>query len=325
MKKTYSHITSKERDWIGQMRALNRSIRHIAHFLDRSPSSISREVRRNQGEMFGVKGYYPNIACRSATKRKTEAHMIGRIRDKFILSYVKARLHDRWSPELIAGRLPQEHPGYKISHETIYQWIYAEAKEFIPYLARRKRIRRKKLLRNPQRHHIPSRVGIEERPKHIEDRQEVGHWEVDTVGVDQYLPTLQIMTERKTRYTKIRKIDKASAILSREAIVKCFLNMPRHLIKTLTYDNGSENCHHHYVNIRLGSRSYFCRPYHSWERGTVENTIGLIRRIYPKTTRFDKITDRQVKRLQQWLNGRPKKCLGFKTPYEVFSKERCCT
>ena len=136
---------------------------------------------------------------------------------------------------------------------------------------------------------------------------------------------LQVLTERKTRYTKIQKLERKNANHSKQAIVKSFWNTPGHLIKSFTYDNGAENCGHQFVNYKLKTKSYFCRPYHSWERGSVENVIGLIRRIYPKKTQFDKITVYQVEALQYWLNHRPKKCLGFKTPYEIYQQERCCT
>lgn len=326
MKRQYKQITDEERDWIGKMKFQGKSIRDIARFLARSPSSISREIQRNQGQMSGVNGYFPNVAHRLVVKRRSDTHKRERLKDKSVMGYVQEKLRNRWSPELIAGRLPIDLPGAKISHEAIYQWIYAEAKEYIPFLARRRASRRARgYSRKPKKHRIPCRVGIEDRPKHIEKRSEVGHWEVDTVGVDQYRPTLQVLTERKTRYTKIKKLKRNNADHSKRAIVKSFWNTPSYFIKSLTYDNGPENCRHLFVNYKLGSKSYFCRPYHSWERGSVENTIGLIRRIYPKKTRFENVTASQVEKLQFWLNHRPKKCLGFMTPFEAFQQERCCT
>lgn len=326
MKKQYKQITAKERDWIGKMHSQGKPIREIARFLERNPSSISREIRRNCDKMFGVDGYFPNIAHRLAEKRRSVSHKRERLKDKCVLQYVKEKLHDLWSPELIAGRLPIEIPGAQISHEAIYQWIYAEAKEFIPLLARRRATRKPRgYSRKPKKHRIHCRIGIEDRPKHIEGRNEVGHWEADTVGVDKHRPTIQVLTERKTRYTKLKKLTTNNAEHSKRAIVKSFSNTPAHLIKSLTYDNGPENHGHLFVNHKLGIQSYFCRPYHSWERGSVENVIGLIRRIYPKKTRFENITDGQVETLQYWLNHRPKKCLGFMTPFEAFKRERCCT
>lgn len=326
MKRHYKQIADKERDWIGRMKAKGKSLRAIACFLKRNPSSILREIRRNQGTLFGKSDYFPTVAHRLASKRRSETHKRKRLKDERIFQYVQEKLRRRWSPELISGRLPKDLPGTGISHEAIYQWIYAEAKEYIFYLARQRKTRKPRgYSRKPQKYRIPCRISIQERPEDIQRREEVGHWEVDTVGVDQYRPTLQVLTERKTRYTKINKLEKNDSIASREAIVKSFWNTPRHLIKTFTYDNGPENCCHQYVNYKLGSQSYFCHPYHSWERGSVENVIGLIRRLYPKKTCFAKVTPRQVEDLQYWLNHRPKKCLGFKTPFEVFQQERCCT
>lgn len=325
-KTTYKQITSVERDWIGRMSAQGRSIREIASFLQRSPSTISREIRRNQGSMFGKRGYFSGEAHRLALKRFSETHKRGRLRNEFVLEYVEKKLKERWSPELIAGRLPMDHPGEKISHESIYQWIYTEAKEYIPFLARQRRTRKVKgYSRKPQKQRIPSLVRIDERPKDIEERKEVGHWEVDTVGVDKYRPTLQVLIERKTRYAKVQKLVKNDSNHAKQAIVKSFWNTPSYLVKTFTYDNGPENCGHQYVNYKLKTKSYFCHPYHSWERGSVENVIGLIRRIYPKKTRFDAITPYKVRMLQYWLNHRPRKCLGFRTPFEAFKAERCCT
>lgn len=326
MTKSYHHLTNEERDWIGQMKAQGKSIRDIARWLGRNPSSISREVQRNQSEVCGTVGYFPSVAMGLATHRRSHTHQRKRLKDEMIVAYVKEKLRQRWSPELIAGRLPVEMPGITISHEAIYQWIYTEGKVYITSLARHRRIRRRRgYTSKPQKHRIPARVSIDERPRSIEARDEVGHWEVDTVGVDHDRPTLQVLTERKTRYTKVRKLKTNAAEVAKKTIVASLITTPQHLVKTFTYDNGSENSGHVWVNYKLGTRSYFCHPYHSWERGSVENIIGLIRRIYPKKTHFGTITPGQVKKLQHWLNSRPKKCLGFRTPFEAYQQEKCCT
>lgn len=323
MSKHYKHITDKERDWIGRLLSEGQSIRTIASSLHRNPSSIARELQRNRGNLFGCDGYYPIVAKRISTKRKVVTHRRPRIKDTVLRSYIESKLKKLWSPELIVGRLSIDMPGHKVSHEAIYQWIYAERHDLIGYLARKRTKRRHRgYSKKLQKQRIPCRVSISERPPHVQQRQEVGHWEVDTVGVDSYGATLQVLTERKTRYTRIRKLPVAHAEIMKKELVKGFRNTPQKLVKTFTYDNGPENWGHVYVNYKLGTKSYFCHPYHSWERGTVENTIGIIRRRYPKGTDFANVSESQVEQLQKWLNKRPKKCLGFRTPWEAYSQER---
>ncbi len=166
--------------------------------------------------------------------------------------------------------------------------------------------------------HIPSRTSIEKRPKYIEKRIQHGHWETDTVVSRKSKRSLAVVLERSSRLVQISKIAaktswRFSAAINRK--LKCY---PQNVLRTITYDNGSENVEHQKVNELLGTKSFFCNPYHSWEKGSVEYAVGLIRRFLPKKTDFAMISYQKIKRIEHLLNARPRKCLQFKTPREVF-------
>lgn len=324
MSQGYKHLTAEERDLLAVMRSEGKSLRQIAAKLNRSLSTISRELKRNAPPIH--KGYYlPHKAHDRAVKRNHESHRRPRLKTPEIRRYVLKKLQQGWSPELIAGRLAVEQPKLSICHEAIYQWIYAEAKNLIVFLARgRKRRLRRSHSRKHKTPHIPQRDGIELRPKHVEKRRKAGHWESDTAVSRQSSAALLVTVERKSRYTKLHKLNRKTAASVRATLNRSLSRLPKKLRKTLTYDNGSENVEHIRVNAVLGTKSYFCTPFHSWEKGTVENTIGLVRRFLPKKTDFSKVSKNQIKAIERWLNHRPRKCLNFKTPAEVFASE-CCT
>jgi transposase, IS30 family len=171
--------------------------------------------------------------------------------------------------------------------------------------------------RKHRRSHIPNRVSLDQRSEAAHKRQEPGHWEGDSVLSSRSLAALNVLVERSTRVVVVTKLKQKTAQLSRQAITKRLQAYPQQWRKTITYDNGSENVQHEIVNKRLGTKSYFCAPYHSWEKGTVENTIGLIRRFLPKRTDFSKVTPSQLTKIEHLLNNRPRKCLDFQTPREV--------
>lgn len=324
MRREYSHISSKERDLIGVMLAKGESIRTIAKQLNRNPGSISRELKRN-----GIKkrklNYLPHEAQEKASKRFSQSHFRIRLKNEEIKSYITGHLLEKWSPEIIAGRLSIDRPELKISHEAIYQWIYKEAREYIPYLTRKRHQRRSRTYSLKHgKMGIPGRVSIDERPPHINERKEVGHWEVDLIESWLKKGAIQIMTERKTRYTLLGKLKILTAPEARDLMIEQLSGMRRIMRKSFTYDNGSENKCHLRINNLFGTQSYFCHPYSGWEKGTVENTAGLVRRFFPKGTHFALVKDEEIENMQNWLNQRPRKCLNFKTPSEVFKSE-CCT
>jgi len=211
-----------------------------------------------------------------------------------------------------------------ISPESIYQWVYHDAPELIEKLPRGKRRRRRSSSPRKPRFCIPGRVSLEERPTEVESRKQAGHWEVDTAVSPRGRGALLVMTERKTRLTLLEHLDRLSAKGVRAALVKRLGQLPTSLRRTLTFDNGKENAGHLKVNEALGTRSFFCAPYRSWEKPVVENTIGVIRRDFPKGTEFNQVTEKEIARVEDALNTRPRKCLGYLTPAEALRLE-CCT
>lgn len=314
----YRHLDEQERDLLAVMRGEGKPLREIARVLDRAPSSLSRELSRNAPPIRRGR-YLPHKAQARYETRNQDRARRPRLKSARIRRYVGQRLAAGWSPELIAGRTGLLWPQESVSHEAIYGWIYAEARKHIPKLTRSHRTRQPRgYSRKHATPHIPGRVAIEERPAVVEARRQMGHWEADTVVSRQSKAALQVIVERKARYTKIGKLSARSARQMRMGLNRMLSRYPASLLKTMTYDNGTENTEHLGVNAVLGTRSYFCTPFHSWERGTVENTIGLVRRWLPKKTDFATVSHRQVKAIERWLNHRPRKCLNYKTPAEAF-------
>ncbi|MEK7295829.1 MAG: IS30 family transposase [Actinomycetota bacterium] len=321
---TYTHLSEDERDTIAVMRAEGSSLRSIAKKMKRDTGTLSRELKRNAPPVHT--GYYlPHKAHERAVLRSHESHTRERLKNPRIRSYVRQRLKGGWSPELTAGRWNTLHSEKSISHEAIYQWIYADAKELIPYLVRaRKKREHRGYSRKHKKPHIPNRISISQRPKEAILRKVAGHWETDTAVSRQSKAALQITTERKTRYTRIAKLPAKTAHAMRVALTRRLSRVPARLRTSITYDNGTENTDHEETNRILGITSYFCEPYHSWEKGTVENTIGLVRRFLPKKTDFGIVSRKDIQKIERWLNNRPRKCLNFKTPAEAM-RDECCT
>jgi len=318
MPTTYQHLSSHERDVLAVLRGRGQSLRQIAAVLRRSPSTLARELRRNAPPIYT--GYYLAHKAQARVEARSRASRTHRrLKQAGIRRYVDNRLRVGWSPELIAGRLPMRRASASISHEAIYQWIYAEARHLIPYLVRAYRTRQPRgYSRKHQRTHIPARVSIRQRPAHVLGRRRIGHWETDTMVSRRSPQALQVTVERKTRYARLAQLTRKGAREMSTALTRRLSRYPQGMRRSLTYDNGSENTEHVHTNQVLGTRSYFCEPFHSWERGTVENTIGLVRRFFPKQTDLAQISKSRVQSVERWLNHRPRKCLGFRTPAEVF-------
>jgi IS30 family transposase len=231
---------------------------------------------------------------------------------------VERMLFKGWSPEIISGRLKKKKQ-FIVSHEAIYQWIYREAPHLIGSLVRSRPAKVKRgFSKRHRRVHIPNRVSIQERPAAANDRKEPGHWETDLV-VGKGREALQVTVERATRFTRLKRVSDKTAGASSRALKEVLSTVPSSLRKSVTYDNGSENTEHLSVREALGVESYFCEPYHSWEKGTVENTNGLIRRFIPKSTDLSTVSDLWAQEIENWLNDRPRKCLGFQTPAEAIN------
>lgn len=314
----YRHLCAEDRDHLAVLRSEGQSLRAIARALGRDPGTISRELTRNGAPVH--RGYYlAHKAQRRAETRWRAAVNRPRLRDRWARQYVARQLRRGWSPELIAGRLKRLRPDHAFSHEAIYQWVYAEARFFIRCLARSNRVRRRRgYSRKHTKSHIPGRVAITERPAVVDARRRIGDWEADTMAARQGKAALQVVVERKSRYTVLNRLPRRTAAAMREALNRSLARWPRAARRTITYDNGKENGEHLRVNATLGTRSYFCTPYTSQERGTVENTAGLVRRFFPKKTDFGTIRRKRVKFVERWLNHRPRRVLNFQTPAEVF-------
>lgn len=318
MPKGYRQLSQEERDRLAVLKAKGRSVREIARLLGRNPGTISRELKRYaRSDADDV--YLATVAQREADRRRQSACRHPRLRDRKIRSYVSRQIRRSWSPEQIAGRIKRIGLG-RISHEAIYQWVYAEARQLIEFLPRKhtRRLPRGHRLHKQKVSFIPSRTPLSKRPKFIERRRQLGHWEADLVLGRHSKSAVQILVERSSRYTRLHRLPVRQAVAVRRVINRSLAQYPSHLRRTITYDNGRENVHHRTINETLGTKSYFCEPMHSWEKGTVENTAGLVRRFLPKKTDFAIVSPRRIKETERWLNGRPRKCLGFRTPAEAF-------
>ena len=322
MHEPYQQITQDERDLIAHLHAKGLSRSEIARGIGRNKSTVSRELRRNGSGVYDV--YLAHKAQARASIRKQESGQRPRLKDKRIKRYVIRKLKAGWSPEQISGDLKENHPVLSISHEAIYQFVYDKKTlttiNLKNYLPRANRIRRPRgHSRKHTKSHIPRRVSIDERPKYIDKRKQIGHWESDSMISRASKASVVVILERATRYVKLAKVKANQARHVSSAINRRLGRLPGLARRTITYDNGSENIEHERINKVLGTTSYFCNPYHSWEKGSVENTVGLVRRFLPKKTDIAKITKEQIKQIENRLNHRPRKCLNFKTPYQLFT------
>lgn len=319
MGKQYRELSLEERERIAVLRSLGKSLREIARDLGRNHSTLSREIRRNSCLIARRHCYLVHRAEMRTKRRKALRGKRARLKNPEIREYVVEKLKLHWSPEQISGRMGIDHPGLSISYEAIYQYVYEEAWELFGYLPRKHKRRRMKFrYRKPRHTPIPCRVWIGERPLAASERLELGHWEADSMVCGTSAVAFHVLLERKSRFAWMTKIIRNSPLYVKEAIVRRLKALPEALRRTITYDNGTENFEHLQINARLKTLSYFCHPYHSWQKGSVENTIGLIRRFVPKKTNLERIPAGELFRIQNLLNNRPRKCLNYRTPKEVF-------
>ena len=324
----YTQLTVEERETIQEMLWQKLSVRAIAKKLGRSPSSIGREIARNQTKQ--RKLYRPRLAHEQAVERRTHRQNRKLDVNEQLKTYVTTQLKLGWSPEQIAASAAEK-VGITISYEAIYQYIYAQVhrgghgyvkpgrEDLRPYLARRHNRRLKQGHRKPHRIRKGPLPSIDVRPEEVLERSVVGHWEDDSIV---YTPTCPVRLRTTNELTSgIVFIDRTNAATMADAnrITKQRLEiLPAELRKTLTRDRGSENMGYLELEQDLGLGCYFAHAYHSWERGANENVNGLIRRFFPKGTDFRTLTEEQIAQVEYLLNSRPRKRLGWKTPYEVF-------
>lgn len=332
--KKYRHLSLEERERLYALRERGLSLRNIAKKLGRSQSSLTRELQRNikYGREYFRNEYLPCKAQKLAEKRETQQRYKAPLKKPKIFLYVREHLRLGWSPETIAGRIKLDHPDLSICHETIYQYIYAKRTKtrgmhLEQYLTLKRKKRMQQNGRSVRRQSkIPEAVSIDLRPKSIEKRQQVGHWETDNIIGKQTDDTaLSVTVERVTRVTILTKLKDRTAEAKTMAVVTRMGVFPQAIRETLTADNGSENTNHQEITIALGMTVYFCHAYHSWEKGTVENTNGRVRRYIPKGVSIDSLTDKYIVALEEKLNNTPRKCLQFLTPHEMMQKLQSLT
>lgn len=310
-------IQPNERDKIAVLFGSGLSIREIGRRLDRDVSVISRELKRNR---FGD-SYVAIHAQNLAIKRSTEAKHRHPLKNEFVYGYTMEKLREGWSPEQICGRLKTKNSHSMICWETIYSFIHKpenKEKRLWEYLARKQKKRYKKYGRKIARVRIPNRVSIHLRDKSIDTRESFGHWEGDSViGLQTRGKVIHTEVERKTRYLQALVINSKTSSDTIQAQKQIFNKFP---VQTVTIDNGLEFVKHEELN-QMGIKTFFADPYCSGQRGTNENTNGLIRRYLPKKTSFDNLTQEELDDIVWEINNRPKKVLNFSTPFEVLQKE----
>jgi IS30 family transposase len=326
--KTCQRLTIEEREEISRLLASDVSIRGIARALCRDPSTISREIRGGSATRTTYRAHRAERrALRNAKKRKSGHHKLEK--SERLRAEVVKLLCQYFSPEQIARMLERMYPhdnGMRISPETIYTYLYVLPrgtlkKQLAQYLRQQHAWRHKR--KNPRnRGHmgtIPEMISIEERPKEVEDRSIPGHWEGDLIVGKHQRSALGTLVERTTRTVLLVPLRGKTAPEVRSAFVRAIRRVPRELRKSLTYDRGWEMAEHALFTKETKMVVYFAHPQSPWERGTNENTNGLIRQFFPKGTDFNTVSRYHIRRAEHLLNTRPRKTLGWKTPYEALA------
>lgn len=326
----YKHLSHFEREQVYDLSQQGLKKAEIARILGRPKSTVGREIERNSSVIERrlnnspkkKKHYLPDTAQKKYEDRRRKSKTPYPLRNPFIHKYTITHLKIGWTPEIISGRLKTEFQE-QISHECIYQYIYSnheKARELrlYEYLPRRHRKRREYTGRKTRRVLIPNRTDISLRPEIVGSRGRFGDFEGDTIFGIGAGAALATVNERISRYLFIKKLMRKTAEEMKEAVVASLRGIKD--IHTLTFDNGSENINHEEMAAIIGIKIYFARPYHSWERGANERVNGLIRRFYPKKTKFDDISEEEIQHVQDLINNRPMKCLKWKTPAEVYQQ-----
>lgn len=318
---SYSQLTLKQRFKVEALLEADWIQKDIAYQVGVDPGTVSREISRNGG----VDNYDARKADANNRKRRRSAKSRTKrlLTDKKSFQYVEEKIKIYWSPEQIAGRIRKE-SGVIICHETIYRFIYEEFPEWKKYLRQRKgkyRRRHGTKEREKQREEAKKKR-IDTRGEIVEKRERIGDWEGDTIVGGEKITGIITHTERKSGYLLGDLFKQKRAELIKEKIIKRFKKISKDKKHTVTYDNGVEFSEHELIKKETGMEIYFAWPYHSWERGTSENTNGLLRQFFPKKTLFAKLTQKEVNYAVSLINNRPRKRLGYLTPCEVFEEEK---
>jgi len=310
----YRHLIQEERYQISALKEAGWSLRAIASKLSRSPSSLSRELNRNRV----VGPYQPQVAALLAAARSLHSAANARRVPTAAWEFAVEKLAETWSPQQIAGHQRAGHLP-RLSHETIYQRIYEDKRAggHLHLALRIHKQRRKRRGVRERRGTIPNQVLIDQRPAIVDTRERYGDWEADLVVGARHSQALVTINERKSRYALIKRVTSKQAPVVRKAIVTKLRPFAR-LAHTLTTDNGKEFAQHERIASALKLNFYFAHPHAAWERGANENLNGLVRQFFPKHRKLEEVTDDEIALAQHRLNHRPRKCLGYKTPHQVF-------
>jgi transposase, IS30 family len=313
------HLILQERQTIARLWKERKSKAEIAHVLGRSRSTITREISRN----IGRNGYRPREAQQMAKERRQRCRRPAKMCEPVLETYVKEKLELRWSPDQIAGRSLLDFPrkaARQISRQTIYTWIGQQGEEAAQWrsLLRRGGPRPKK------GGHLKGSVSIKGRPCIVDGRQRYGDWEGDTVVGPMHRNGLLTAVERKSGYLRMAKLDNLKSETVVRGAKRKLGDLPPSLRRTMTFDDGTEFAQHAKLSRQLNMAVYFAQPYCSWQRGTNENTNGLVRQFFPKGTDFQRISHHEVTRVETLINERPRRRHGYRTPAEILADRLCC-
>ncbi len=310
------HLTLQERKFLRRLLRMGIARTRIAMMMNRDRSTIYREIRRNSGK----RGYQPGQAQRLADARRQHSRRGWKLDDPQVEQYVTRRLTAAWSPDQISGRARREFPDQSpcvLSRQTIYNWIHRRAPQW-----------RQQLRRGG---HPPERRGkladcarIDGRPQVINRRRRYGDWEGDTIVGKGRRSALVTLVERKSGFARLGRLDDMKAATTAHVTQQRMNDLPPSLRRSITFDNGKEFMEHDRLAQTLNLEIYFALPHRPWQRGTNENTNGLLRQFFPKGTDFLRISHREVARVETLLNERPRRRLAYQTPAEVLAKRMCC-
>jgi IS30 family transposase len=314
MPEGYHHVTRDIRSQICALKAMGTSLHKIADIVERNVSTISREIKRNTGG----RGYRYKQADAQAVERRINASRTPQKLTPTLIAIIEEKLLEKWSPDQISGRLKHKDT-VGVSHETIYQHIWKNKRSggtLYKQLRHSGKKYNKRSSGKAGRGCIPNRVDITERPQIVEQKARIGDWEGDTVISAVSKTAILTVVDRHSKFTRIKKLERKTAENVRTAMKEIMSSLP-YPVLTVTYDNGMEFAAHQGIAADLNAHCYFAAPYHSWERGLNEHTNGLIRQYLPKSVDFKDVTDDEIQTIEDCLNNRPRKILGYNTPMEV--------
>lgn len=326
----YVRLQYLEREEISRCFARGGSLREAARQIRRHPSTLSRELHRTGYSKLTYRAIKLFQGPRERYNNPPPPRRFLKIeRSPVLEEFIRKGLKQYWSPQQIARHLKKAYPDNKamqLSHETIYQYLYVLGrgelkKELTRYLRRQRPYRRKRLItQDDRRGKIPEMISIEERPAEVADRSVPGHWEGDLLMGPGHRSALGTLVERKTRLVLLVPLKRKDAVSVREAFAQAIRRLPNQLAKSLTYDQGSEMYEHQRFTLETQMKVYFCHPHSPWERGTCENTNGLLRQFFPKGRDLNTVSFKEIRRVERLMNGRPRKVLDWESPSEAFER-----